>query len=151
MRYLTHETEDNFWTSHGARPHPLAKAEAEKKNLEQQRQQQQDVLESSVNMNQIFNSAPLSQESDHLANGRQVSNGSVVLGNSEVFADSYDHSNVVKRGEELKPEDVLKAGTREEGSNSSKKNRKDYISMTDDEILKAEQHAKRVGYKVSTV
>jgi len=28
MRYLTHESEDNFWTSHGAKPHPLAQAKS---------------------------------------------------------------------------------------------------------------------------
>lgn len=159
MRYLTHETEDNFWTSHGAKPHPLAKAEAEKRTQMEQQQQRQQALQvstsgeggggggSGIVLPSIL--PPLSQ----LSNGSQVSNGSANIGNCAMGVSSPTPSPQGDAGASEKVESPgekeAEAGEGEAGK--GKKNRKDYISMSDEEIIKAQAHAQRVGYKVSTV
>ena len=151
MRYLTHETEDNFWTSHGARPHPLAKAEAEKRTqirLEQQQQlhqMQQQLQQSAISSpsNSTASSTQRVPQDDQLSNSSHVSNTSSKPGSDVgVFADSSPSGT-------LTPNRMDDGGAR--SATPPKKNRKDYVSMTDDEVLKAQEHAKRVGYKVSTV
>lgn len=132
MRYLTHETEDNFWTSHGAKPHPLAKVEAEKRTqIKLEQQQASEVYDSSVNTG---NQRVAEQQPDQHSNGSQVSNGSVKFAN-DVFSGS---------GENIDETGVGK-------SNMSTRNREDYVSMPDEDVVKSQAHAERVGYKVSTV
>lgn len=160
MRYLTHETEDNFWTTHGANPHPLAKAEAEEKT--QIKLEQEQALESSHQSRVNF-----ALQSDQLSNGSLVSNGSAVLGNSSVFSDSSEQDKIVNSsrvsskeggsgdtspsifdlgppGEPFPPQET------QEGVGKTR-TRKDYVSMSDEDIRMAQDHAIRVGYKVSTV
>ena len=131
MRYLTHETEDNFWTSHGAKPHPLAKAEAEKRTQIMLEQEQQRSANSTPSNPKV------TIQEDRLSNGSHVSSESSGGG---VFSNSS-------------PSGSMTSGNRGSGRGTptQQKNRKDYVSMSDEEITKAQEHAKRVGYKVSTV
>ena len=132
MRYLTHETEDNFWTSHGAKPHPLAKAEAEKRPQIMLEQEQQRSANSTPS------NPTVTIQEDQLSNGSYVSNESSKPGSDGggVFSNS---SPCESRGSG--------SGT----PTQMQKKRKDYISMSDEEVMRAQEHAKRVGYKVSTV
>lgn len=131
MRYLTHETEDNFWLSHGAKAHPLAQAEEEQRKLEQQQ-----ALE--LKPNQRVNFA----EPDRISTSSKVSNGS---------SRSSESQGGVSPGSSVERNGDLHASTEQNGSLSSGDQAKKYIAMNDEEILKAQQHAKRVGYKVTEV
>ena len=121
MRYLTHESEDNFWTSHGAKPHPLAQAKSP--SMEE------------VAVGQSARSVKFSQDEEVVPHSSPVSS----LGKTG----SSDRGS---RGSLDKPDD-------QDGrsSTSSSGSKKDYVHMTDDEIVKAQAHAKRVGYKISTL
>lgn len=138
MRYLTHETEDHFWLSHGAKPHPLAKAEEEKRT-QIKLEQQQAFLENTT-------SRPTTQrvnfvEPDQISNSSKVSNGSSRSVESQgVFSEQSTELNG-------SPDSL----ERNADTPTSAKSRKPYISMSDEEILRAQEHAERVGYKVSTV
>ncbi len=149
MRYLTHETEDHFWTSHGAKPHPLAKDEAEKRTqfrLEQQQHQQQSLASTPSNStaNSTANSSQrVTIQDDQLSNGSYASNTSSKQGSDVgVFTDSPSRTLSAKGEDQC---DNIPSPT------PSQKSRKDYSSMTDEEVLQTQEHAKRVGYKVSTV
>lgn len=133
-RYLTHETEDAFWKSRGARPHPLAKAEAERRAQLKLEQQQQLLLQ------QMFEGkSPKVNfvEPDQVSNTSSRSQGSQ---SGTVFPES---------GSE--PKSGGSDAEQNQDTTTKKKKRKDYLSMTDEEIIKAQQHAERVGYKVTTV
>jgi hypothetical protein len=131
MRYLTHETEDAFWMSHGARPHPLAKAEEEKKaQLKLQQEEQQQLEAKRVAF----------VEPDQISNVSSTSSRSAE--SQGVFSEQLTNAGSEPSGASLE---------RNQKSPTDPKSRKDYISMTDDEILKAQKHAERVGYKVTTV
>lgn len=130
MRYLTHETEDAFWMSHGAKSHPLAKAEAEKR-----KQQQQEALETRPNQRVNF------AEPDLISNSSKVSDGSSrsVESTPGVFTEPTS------------------TGSDPNGSIDVERNgdtptiQQNYLSMSDEQIVKAQKHAERVGYKVTTV
>lgn len=139
MRYLTHETEDPFWLSHGAKPHPLAKAEEEKRS--QIKREQQQALENTTPPR----SRVVFAEPDQMSNSSKVSNGS---------SRSLESPGVFS--EQTHPSAELNGSTAESleqnaDTPTSAKHRKDYMSMSDEDILKAQKHAERVGYKVSTV
>ena len=130
MRYVTHESEDNFWMSHGAKPHPLAQAaEAEKKA-----NALNDEEPSSG-----FKIVTFSQNHEIMSLSSPVSN------NGGMFT--------VKNSAEGGSHDSLDRPDDQDGrsSTSSGGSKKDYVRMTDQDIIKAQDHAKRVGYKVSTV
>lgn len=135
MRYLTHENEDNFWTSHGAKPHPLAKAEAEKRTqirLEEEAFKSADTTKSK--QQKVVNFSD-----DQLYSGRQFSNGNARLADTaDMRPDDIDLPTVSKDDEQV-----------DGGAISPTK--RNYIGMSDDEIIQAQAHAQRVGYKVSTV
>lgn len=137
MRYLTHETEDHFWMSHGARPHPLAKAEEEKRT--QIKLEQQQVLENTLSGNQRV----ASTEPDQISNSSKVSNSSSRSTENQGVFDEQTHICAEQNGSTT-PTSLERNADTPTGT-------KNYLSMTDEEILKAQQHAKRVGYKVSTV
>lgn len=127
MRYLTHESEDNFWMKHGAGAHPLAKQEAERKAAE---------LAAAA----IADSQRVVKFSDTAA----ISNGTSVSG----MATETTDSTCVNDG---MADSVSTNSNESRDRASSSGSRKDYLQMTDDEIKESEAHATRVGYKVTTL
>ena len=115
MRYLTHESEDAFWTRQGAKQHPLAKKE-EAKREEMQR------------MNAIYsdNSPGKTRKGVHFSNG-------TALGGSGVCV---ENSSPSEEAEET-------VAQQSQGRSS--------LIMSDEEIRRSQQHAERIGYKVSSV
>ena len=130
MRYLTHESEDNFWMKHGARPHPLAKQEAEQKAAE---------LAAAV----IADSQRVVKFSDTAAG--TISNGTSMSGLAAEATDSATHGN------DSTADSVSTNSNESRDRASSSGSRKDYLQMTDEEIKDSEAHATRVGYKVTTL
>ena len=134
MRYLTHESEDNFWMKHGARPHPLAKQEAEQKAKDLAAAAEAD-------------SHRVVKFSDTQT---QISNGSPKIGPSEVTA-TNDSTFVPDQadGRGTDNDSLNSSDSRDRASSSG--SRKDYLTMTDSEIAASEAHAARVGYKITTI
>ena len=130
MRYLTHESEDNFWMKHGARPHPLAKQEAEQKAAE---------------LAAIAESQRVVQFSDMQGT---ISNGSSHSGLATTAVDS-----TVAAAHDDNAADSVSTNSNEsrDRASSSSSRGKDYLQMTDEEIAASEAHATRVGYKVTTI
>ena len=128
MRYLTHESEDNFWMKHGAGPHPLAKQEAEQKAAE---------LAAAA----IADSQRVVKFSD---SPRLVSNGSSMSGLAAGTSDP-DALN------DSMADNVSTNSSESRDRTSSSGSRKDYLNMTDEEITASEAHAARVGYKITTM
>ena len=116
MRYLTHESEDAFWTRQGAKQHPLAKKE-EARREEMQR------------MNAMYsdNSPGKTRKGVHFSNG-------TALGGSGVCVENSSPS------EEVKDEEVI-----------AQQLKKEFSKMSDEEIRRSQEHAERIGYKVSSV
>ena len=131
MRYLTHESEDNFWMKHGARPHPLAKQEAEQKAAE---------LAAAA----IADSQRVVKFSDTTGT---ISNGS---SRSGLAAETTD-STVIDALNDSKADSVSTNSTESRDRTSSSGSKKDYLQMTDDEIRESEAHAVRVGYKITSI
>lgn len=121
MRYLTHESEDAFWTRQGAKQHPLAKKE-EAKREEMQR------------MNAIYsdNSPGKTRKGVHFSNG-------TALGGSGVCVENSSSS------EEVKAEETVEETVAQQSRGRSS------LVMSDEEIRRSQQHAERIGYKVSSV
>lgn len=134
MRYLTHESEDNFWMKHGARPHPLAKQEAEQKAKDLAAAVEADshrVVKFSDMQTPISNGSPKSGHSSEAA-----------INDSAFLPDQPD-----SRGTDN--DSLNSSDSRDRASSSGSK--KDYLSMSDVEIAASEAHAARVGYKVTTI
>ena len=132
MRYLTHESEDNFWMKHGARPHPLAKQEAEQKAAE--------LAAAAVADNQRV--VKFSDMQGRISNGTSC-NG--------LATTTYPDSTVVAAADENAIDNVSTNSSDSRDRASSSGSKKDYLSMTDEEIAASEAHAARVGYKVTTI
>ena len=128
MRYLTHESEDNFWMKHGARPHPLAKQEAEQKAAE---------LAAAVAADSQ-RVVKFSDTAGTISNGTSMSGLATEVTDSTCINDSTADSVSTNSNE-----------SRDRASSSGSK--KDYLQMTDDEIKESEAHATRVGYKVTAL
>ena len=131
MRYLTHESEDNFWIKHGAKLHPLAKAEAE--HRAQTAAQQQALTEPNGRV-KFNNNVLISNGSSNTAHGLTV----------EQVAASMQSRGSKSGGSS----ESLASDNRDRTSSTSSKHCHD---MSDEEIVKSLAHAERVGYKVSTV
>ena len=131
MRYLTHESEDNFWMKHGARPHPLAKQEAEQKAAE---------LAAAA----IADSQRVVKFSDTAG---AISNGTSMSGLAAETTDLTDVAAV----NDSKADSVSTNSNESRDRASSSGSKKDYLQMTDDEVRESEAHASRVGYKVTTL
>lgn len=130
MRYLTHESEDNFWTKHGAKPHPLAKAEAEHR------------LQTAIRQQQTFEDlSPTLNSRVKFENGGPISNGTTLPQGLTVEQVASSVQNRSKSSESLTSDNQDRSST----------SSKHYSEMTDDDIKKSQAHAMRVGYKVSTV
>ena len=131
MRYLTHESEDNFWMKHGARSHPLAKQEAEQKAAE---------LAAAA----IADSQRVVKFSDTQS---PISNGSPRSGLVAETTDSTVQASLNDTG----ADSVSTNSTDSRDRASSSGSKKDYLRMTDEEVAASEAHATRVGYKVTTI
>ncbi len=142
MRYLTHESEDNFWTSHGAKPHPLAEVEEEKREqsrLEHQKAVALSVIMAASNSNQKV--VKFSEDQDVAV----VVNGDISPSNSA------RNSGLCEEGEGEGEGDRREAPRDDTSSNSSGGSKRDYVHLSDPDIVRAQEHAKRVGYKVTTL
>lgn len=123
IRYLTHETEDKFWVNKGAKPHPLAKKE----------EQESTLRRASVTSSP---KAPSKRE-NFSKHSSQPSKESLPT------ADPSSPSDEEEDGVELSPPTppiVLPP------KDSSFK-----ITVEDPIVVKREEHARRIGYTVSTV
>ncbi len=135
MRYLTHESEDNFWTSHGAKPHPLAQAAEAEKKL------QSPTAEESSSSGKMVKFSPQNEIKSLTSPVASSTSDSIFpSGGGLAPGDRGSHGSLDK------PDD--QDGQSSTSSSGSKRN---YVHMTDDEIIKAQAHAARVGYKISTV
>ena len=104
--------------------------------LKQQKKEQQQQQQLETKSNQKVNFV----EPDQISNSSKVSN---VSSRSQGSPSVFPEAGLESSGG---------SGAEQDGNaTEKKKSRKDYISMTDEEILKAQLHAKRVGYKVTTV
>lgn len=133
MRYLTHDAEDSFWEAQGAKPHPLAAREAEWREAQKKRLPVHGYQNVTIPLAQYSQSSEL--ESRVVSNGtpaRPVSQGDL----APPTDDKRYSSNSTLRSNDSTPD-------------PSK--RRDTLNMSDEEIIEAEAHAQRVGYKVSTV
>lgn len=122
IRYVTHESEDNFWQRQGAKPHPLTKSTPKITTTNYY-----------VNIHTIHEHMAAT-EHDSMTHSQQSSkNGSVPSA-----------SATVKSQTQFKP-------TTTSTIVSPTKNRKSYVDMEDEDVEKLQKHAERVGYTVSTV
>ena len=133
MRYLTHESEDNFWMKHGARPHPLAKQEAEQKAAE--------LAAAAIADNQRV--VKFSDMQGTISNGTSRSGLAATMTNADSTVVAADDDNATDNAS------TNSNDSRDRASSSGSK--KDYLNMTDEEISASEAHATRVGYKVTTI
>ena len=113
---------------HGARPHPLAKQEAEQKAAE---------LAAAA----IADSQRVVKFSDTAGT---ISNGTSVSG---LAAEATDIAAI----NDNKADSVSTNSNESRDRASSSGSKKDYLQMTDDEIKESEAHATRVGYKVTSL
>ena len=152
MRYLTHDAEDTFWEAQGAKPHPLAAHEAEQRR-EAEKRRTTPLVHSYQNVTIPItpgasipetNGPSSSPSNDHL-----VSNGKV----------STPPLRPKSQGELVPPPSVAMGDNRRYSSSSTLRSdestppsqHRDTTHMSDEEVTESEEHAKRVGYKVSTV
>ena len=135
MRYLTHDAEDSFWEAQGARPHPLAAIEAKRKEDEKK----PPPVHSYQNVAIPISDGSQSNGSNSPARPRIVNGGPprpVSQGSLGPPTDDrrYSSNSTLRSNDSTPPS-----------------KRRSTINMSDDEVIISEEHAKRVGYKVSTV
>ena len=147
MRYLTHESEDHFWTSHGAQSHPLAPAEAERRTQIKLEQHTAEEFSPTTKVVKFLPDHKMMMTHAQVPNGNtlepQVSNDVNERSSSLThmsLSDDGSHGSMEKHDDE-----------EERSSTSSSGSKKSYMRMNDNDIIRAQEHAKRVGYKVSTV
>lgn len=138
MRYLTHESEDPFWTRQGAKPHPLAKREEQPKA---------HTLPSQLASHSYSSSS------------QDRSDGSSTLGSINGYKST--HTQYVSNGSPRSGVGTEALTTSRDGSRtpSPSTNRHstasihshDSRNLDDDTVLELMSHAERVGYKVSVV
>ena len=137
MRYLTHDAEDTFWEAQGAKPHPLAAQEAAQREAERKK----PPIHSYQNVTiPISGSGPNSPNSiPSLASSKVVSNGT--------------GPRPASQGELVPPGDERHYSSTStlRSNDSTPLSRRSTANMSDEEVITSEEHAKRVGYKVSTV
>ena len=123
MRYLTHDSEDAFWIRQGAKQHPLAKREA------MQKTKNMDTIEE--RSSSMSSSHSGSSPNGNQRRGVHFSNGTA-LGGSDA-----SEENLEAAPQEVKP--------------LVPKSPEEILTMSDEEIQKSQEHAMRVGYKISSV
>lgn len=122
IRYLTHETEDKFWVNKGAKPHPLAKKEEP---------------EPTPRRTSMPSSSKVPGKRENLA--MQISQPPKEC---TPTADPSSPSDDEERAELLPPTPPIVLPPKD----SSFK-----ITVEDPVVVKREEHARRIGYTVSTV
>ena len=132
MRHLTHDAEDSFWEAQGAKPHPLAAREAEQRAAEQR----PPPVHSYQNV-----TIPVSGPA-HLNGPSSTPEGN----GTGVSQDELPPPSISSEDRRYTSSSTLRSS---EGTPPS--NRRSTTEMSDEEVISSEQHAKRVGYKVSTV
>ena len=133
MRYLTHDAEDSFWEAQGAKPHPLAAREAEWREAEKKKTPVHAYQNVTI---------PVSDSSQTPGSERVVSNGAPTAG-------AAPQRDLTLPGEDKRYSS--NSTLRSDESTPPSHRRGDTLNMSDDEVVVSEEHAKRVGYKVSTV
>ena len=140
MRYLTHESEDPFWTRQGAKPHPLAKREEQLKaqtlpsQLASYSYSSRDVDtrdDSSRTLGSIDSNGYKPTHAEHVLNGATQSGIGTEAGASSGGSGSSTPSPSSNRHSTA-------------SSHSSR-------DPDDRSVLDLMSHAERVGYKVSMV
>lgn len=151
QRYLTHESEDSFWIKNGAEPHPLVKQEQEIRSATQN--------SSPPTTPHSDDNSPTSRRGVKFQNNK-ISNGSatpeqlveekVALGGPLYLLSSSEGPSPPQTNTpeaENASEEVI--DDKEDFMSSLERRR--YIQRRDEEIVQAEAHASRIGYKVSSV
>jgi hypothetical protein len=134
MRYLTHDAEDSFWEAQGARPHPLAAMEAKRKEELKKPlpiHSYQNVAIPILDASQTNGSSPVRPR---IVNGAPPRPPSQEDPGPPTDDKRYSSSSTLRSNDSTPPS-----------------HRRSTLNMSDDEIVVSEEHAKRVGYKVSTV
>ena len=134
MRYLTHDAEDSFWEAQGAKPHPLAAREAERREAERR----PPPVHSYQNVT-IPISGPAHLNGPSSIPG-EVSNGAAVAPQGELVPPPAEDRRYASS-----------STLRSSSESSPRSHRRSTVEMSDEEVTVSEEHAKRVGYKVSTV
>ena len=127
IRYLTHETEDKFWVNKGAKPHPLAR-----------REEPEPVLRRTS----VTSSSSGVGKRDHFAKqSSQPPSGSLPRADPPTPPTDDDDDDELTLTPPPPPPPVVLPP-----KDSSFK-----ITVEDPVVVKREEHARRIGYTVSTV
>ena len=140
MRYLTHENEDTFWIRQGAKPHPLTKREVEKKAEQLAVTSGLSVSMRPIQEQNSSSSSGYSGNSVDTAEHAHMTNGSAQSG-----------VGVARNGDTIDRRDMTTPDVTEKSESARSSCSIDYVNISDEEIIVRQQHAERVGYKVSTV
>ena len=147
IRYLTHETEDMFWEDQGAKPHPLARKEPERPSRSSSAHTTPDTYTptSTPPTPHSTTSSPGSRRMVKFANNSNGSLPAKPQGEEKIGKGSALYF--------LDPNVVESTPGQEESNGSPDMNadKGKYLNRRDEEVVEALEHAKRVGYKVSTV
>ena len=142
MRYLTHDAEDSFWEAQGAKPHPLAAREAARKEAERRPPPVHSYQNVTI---PISGPAQLNGPSSTPGEGVATTNGTTVVDGSQEAGRAPPSVG----GEDRRY--ASSSTLRSSNGSSPPSSRRSTIEMSDEEVIGSEAHAKRVGYKVSTV
>ena len=142
MRYLTHDAEDSFWEAQGAKPHPLAAREAELKAA----QRRPPPVHSYQNV-----TIPISGPAQ--LNGPSSTPEVAVNGSAAVVASTTAQEEATLPSSSAAEDHRYTSNStlRSSAESTPSSHRRSTIDMSDEEVISSEEHAKRVGYKVSTV
>lgn len=126
IRYLTHESEDNWWIKQGAKPHPLA-------------------VQAAKFQHHTYNNITILEDPRH-AGTSPIATTAMIANVQEKPPPppSYDQSKT----KQSKPSQEKDSSNSPTPSNTS---RKSVVEIENENVERLEKHAKRVGYTVSTV
>ena len=141
MRYLTHDAEDSFWEAQGAKPHPLAAREAERREAERRPPPVHSYQNVTI---PISGPAHLNGPSSIPGEGVAVANGTAVPQEAGLVPPSTEDRRYASNS-------TLRSSNRSSNGSTPPSHRRSTVEMSDEEVIISEEHAKRVGYKVSTV
>lgn len=141
MRYLTHDAEDSFWEAQGAKPHPLAAREAERREAERRPPPVHSYQNVTI---PISGPAQLNGPSSIPGEGVAVTNGTAVPQETGLVPPSTEDRRYASNS-------TLRSSNRSSNGSTPLSHRRSTVEMSDEEVIISEEHAKRVGYKVSTV
>ena len=142
MRYLTHDAEDSFWEAQGVKPHPLAAREAAWREEQRKKPPIHSYQNVTIPISEPSSQTNSSSPGSSPAGSRVVSNGTAAV------RPTSHHEELVPPADDRR---YSSSSTLRSGESTPPSKRGDTMNMSDEEVIVSEEHAKRVGYKVSAV